>query len=289
MEFGLLGPLTVRRGEASLEIPQGKPRALLAVLLSRTGRVVSADELMELIWNGSPPPSSRATLQNHVKRLRHALGEPTQARVRTSPPGYVIETGPDELDVTRFGALCREGREAAGRGEWARAGTQLRAALSLWRGRPLLDISCPLLTVSEVPPLEELRASALEDRIDADLHLGRHHEVIAELRQLAASERLRERTHALLMLALYRAGRQADALAAYQAARRELVNELGLEPGAGLRLLHQQILGASPHLDLSLAPGPCTWPGQAGGPRRRRFCPGRPDRRSPHARPRAGR
>ena len=110
-----------------------------------------------------------------------------------SPPGYVIETGPDELDVTRFGALCREGREAAGRGEWARAGTKLRAALSLWRGRPLLDISCPLLTVSEVPPLEELRASALEDRIDADLHLGRHHEVIAELRQLAASERLRGR------------------------------------------------------------------------------------------------
>jgi DNA-binding SARP family transcriptional activator len=264
MEFGLLGPLTVRHGVRLLDIPRGKPRAVLAVLLSRTGQVVPADELMELIWDGRPPPSARPTLHNHVKRLRRALGEPAQARVRTSMPGYLVETGPDELDLTRFGTLCGDGRKAGEVGEWARAAEQFRAALSLWRGRPLLDICCPLLAVSEVPRLEELRASALENRIDADLHLGRHHEVIAELQQFAAGERLRERAHALLMLALYRAGRRADALAAYQLARRELVSELGLEPGAELRLLHQQILAADPGLDLAQASRPVAALGRPG-------------------------
>jgi DNA-binding SARP family transcriptional activator len=256
MEFGLLGPLTVRHGDRLLAIPKGKPRAVLAALLVHSGRVVPADELIDLLWNGSPPPSARATLLNHVKRLRRALGGPTQARVRTSSPGYLVEAGPGELDLASFGELCAEGRRALRRGDWERAASHLTAALSLWRGQPLLDVHCPRLTVGEVPRLEQLRASALEDRIEADLHLGRHHEVITELQQLAASERLRERAHELLMLALYRAGRRADALAAYQVARRGLVSELGLEPGAGLRRLHQQVLAADPRLDLVPVPRP---------------------------------
>jgi DNA-binding SARP family transcriptional activator/AraC-like DNA-binding protein len=250
MEFGLLGPLTVRCGETMLGISRGKQRVLLAALLVRAGHIVPVDELTELIWAGRPPSSARVTLLNHVKRLRQALGQPGQALIKRSGPGYIIDPAPGELDLTRFGALCAAGREALRQCHWKHASSQLTAALSLWRGQPFLDIACAPLTASELPRLTELRLSALEDRIDAELHLGRHDAVITELRQHVISEPMRERGHALLTLALYRAGRQADALAAYQAARRELVRELGLEPGAELRRLHQQILAADPDLDL---------------------------------------
>src|SRR5579859_4854632 len=189
MEFGLLGPLTVRNGDMLLDIPQGKPRAVLAVLLARTGQVVPAAELIELIWDGSPPRTAPATLPNYVTKLRRAIGGPSQARIRTSQPGYLIETTPDELDLTMFEALCRDGHRAVGQREWELAAAQLRAALALWRGRPFIDIPCPPLAMTEVPRLEELRASALEDRIDADMHLGRHHEVIAELMMFVATGR----------------------------------------------------------------------------------------------------
>ena len=249
MEFCLLGPLVVRSGEELLPVAQGKQRAVLAALLVRAGKVVPAYELTELIWDGAPPRSARVTLQNYVKRLRQALGEAGPARIRTRGPGYLIETQPGELDLHRFSTLCGTGRAAVGHGEWERAALQLRAALSLWRGQPFVDVSCPMLAARETPPLAELRMAALEDRIDADLHLGRHAQVIPELQQLAVAERLRERVHALLMRALYQAGRPADALAGYQAARQALVSELGLEPGAELRQLHQQILVADPSLN----------------------------------------
>jgi DNA-binding SARP family transcriptional activator len=253
VEFCLLGPLIVRSGDTVLPIPQGKQRAVLAVLLVRAGQVVPAYELAELIWDGAPPRSARVTLQNYVKRLRQALGEAGQARIRTRDAGYLIEARPGELDLLRFNALCGMGHAAARQGEWDRAALQLRAALALWRGQPFVDVSCQLLAASETPRLAELRITALEDRIAADLHLGRHAQVIPELQQLALAERLRERVHALLMRALYQTGRQADALAAYQTARHGLVSELGLEPGPGLRELHQQILAGDPSLNLLAA------------------------------------
>lgn len=207
MEFLLLGPLLVRSGTALIPIPQGKQRALLAALAVRNGRVVAASELAELIWEGRPPRSARPTLHNYVKRLRHALGEPGKTLIQTRPPGYLIAAEPGDVDVIRFAALCGSGKEAARRGYWDQAAAQLQVALSMWRGQPFVDIPCGLLADSEVPRLAELRAAALEDRIDADLHLGRHHQVIGELRALASAEPLRERLHLLLMLALYRAGR----------------------------------------------------------------------------------
>lgn len=250
MEFGLFGPLLVRSGETALHIPRGKQRAVLAVLLTRAGRVVSVEDLAQLIWDGRPPPSARVSLQNHVKRLRRALGDEGRERIRTSGAGYLIEVSSDELDLARFGVLCTAGRDAMSRRRYDLAATHFAAALALWRGEPYVDISCPALTTLEVAHLKELRLAAQEDRICADLHLGRHRDVIAELQQLAVTARLRERVHALLMLALYRCDRRADALAAYQTARNVLVSELGLEPGGVLRTLHQRVLDGDPSLDL---------------------------------------
>jgi DNA-binding SARP family transcriptional activator len=267
VEFCLLGPLVVRSDGMLLPIAQGKQRAVLAALLVRAGKVVPAYELTELIWEGAPPRSARVTLQNYVKRLRQALGDVGPTRIRTRGPGYLIDTRPGELDLHRFSALCGTGRAAATQDDWDRAALQLRAALSLWRGQPFVDVSCPLLAARETPPLAELRMAALEDRMDADLHLGRHAHVIPELQQLAAAERLRERVHALLMRALYQAGRPADALAAYQTARQALVSELGLEPGAELRELQQRILVADPGLSPAAGSRPTARP--AGGTARR--------------------
>jgi DNA-binding SARP family transcriptional activator len=254
MEFGLLGRLVVRCGQTVLPVPAGKQRAVLAVLLVRTGQVVPIDEMIELIWAGSPPRSARVTLYNHVKRLRQILAGALVAPVRTSGSGYLIETGPGELDLTSFHALHTAGRMAARQRDWATASAQLGEALSLWRGRPLEDIACPSLTDIEVPHLLALRQAALEDRIDADLHSGRHRAVLPELRRLAAAEPLRESLQALLMLALYRDGRRAEALAAYQKARDALVSELGLEPGLELRQMHHQVLNADPALGRQAVP-----------------------------------
>jgi len=250
MDFGLLGPIVVRYSDAVLPIPYGKQRVILAVLLLRSGKIISAEDLMDLIWDGNPPPSARPALHNYIKRLRQALGEGGRARIKTTGPGYLIEIAPCELDLARFDLMCTAGREAAAGGKWEQSAAQLSAALSLWRDRPLLDIQCQRLTTSEVPPLFERKAQAIEEHIDASLHLGRHRRVIPELQQLISAEPLRERFSALLMLALYRAGRQADALAAYQATRRALIDELGVEPGKEVREMQQKILAADPRLDL---------------------------------------
>ena len=255
MEFGVLGPIVVRGHDGVFPIPHGKQRAILAVLLLRSGKIVAADDMMDLIWDGYPPPSARPTLHNHIKRLRQALGAEGHTRIRTYLPGYLIHTAPAELDLTRFDLLCAAGREAAARGDWERSATQLGAALSLWRDQPLLDVPSLRLAMSEVPPLLERRAQALEDRIDADLHLGRHRQVIPELQELVSREPLRERICVQLMLALYRAGRQGEALAAYQTARQALIRELGVEPGTELRQTQQKILAADPSLEPALAAG----------------------------------
>jgi DNA-binding SARP family transcriptional activator/Tfp pilus assembly protein PilF len=251
MQFGLLGPLVVRRGETVVSVRAGKQRAVLAALLLNANRVVPVDELAEMLWGTAAPPSARVTVQNNVARLRKALGDDDRARIGTQPRGYVISVADGELDMNRFEALLGTARQAARSGSWDTAAADSRAALALWRGEPLADVESELLAVREVPRLADLRLQAVETRIEADLHLGRHAEVTGELRQLTAVHPLRDHLHALLMLALYRAGRQAEALTAYQAARRVLIEELGTEPGPELRSLHQQILVADPALDLS--------------------------------------
>ena len=242
VEFGLLGPLCVHQDGVPVQVPHGKQRILLAALLLNPGRVVSADDLTDTLWESAPPVSARATLQNYVKRLRASLGDTDHRRISTVPPGYSIRVGPGELDVHRFESLLAAGREAARAGAWPDAAARLTEALSLWRGEPLDGVDSTVLTQREIPRLAELRLQATEARIDADLHLGRHAEVIAELRRLTSSHPLREKLHAQLMLALYHDGRQADSLAAYQAVRDILVSELGTEPGTELRELHRKIL-----------------------------------------------
>ncbi len=241
MWFGLLGPLRVRYEDAELSVPAPRQRVLLAALLVQAGRVVSRDELAESVWDGAPPAGERVTLRSYITRLRHVLG-PAGSRIVTRSPGYLIEADEGELDLLRFGALCGAGAVAARSGSWQEASGTLASALELWRGAPLADVPSELLQRDQMPRLEQLRLQALEDRIHADMKLGRHLEVIAELEQFASAHPLRERPHGLLMLALYRAGRQADALSVYQRARRHLIDELAVEPGAELRDLHQQIL-----------------------------------------------
>jgi DNA-binding SARP family transcriptional activator/Tfp pilus assembly protein PilF len=249
LEFCLFGPLMVRRGGAVVPVPPGKQRAVLAALLLSAGQMVSLDALIEVLWAHSPPPSARVAVQNYVMRLRKALGPAAGSRISTQPRGYLIQVDAAELDLSRFEAHLRAAQAAVRDTAWYTAAAEARAGLSLWRGEPLADIDSELLAVRDVPRLAEQRLQALETRIDADLHLGQHAELITELQQLTGAHPLRERLHGLLMLALYRDGRQGEALSAYQHVRHVLIDELGTEPGTCLRELHQQILIDDPALD----------------------------------------
>jgi len=260
MEFCVLGPLLVRQAGSAVPIPAGRQQALLATLLLSANRVVAVDDLAEALWGTVPPSSARASLQTYVMRLRRSLADAGHTRITAHPAGYRIRVAMGELDSDRFEALLAAARQAMRSGSYASAADRLRTALSLWRGQPLAGVPSETLALREVPRLAELRLQALEARIDADLHLGRHADVIVELKQLAAAEPLRERLHGLLMLALYRDGQQAGALAAYRAARALIVDELGAEPGPGLRELQHQILIADPAL---APPGPA---GASDGP-----------------------
>jgi DNA-binding SARP family transcriptional activator/tetratricopeptide (TPR) repeat protein len=256
MEFGLLGPVLVRRGDAELPVAAGKQRAVLAALLLAAGRVVPADELAGVLWGGAPPASARVSVQNYVARLRQALGEAGRARIQTRPGGYRIQVEAGELDVARFEDLARAARAAARDGSWDEAAGLARSALAQWRGEPLADAGSERLLAREAPRLTELRRQVLATRLEADLQAGRLDEVIAELRVLTVDFPLRERLHGLLMLALARAGRPGDALAAYGRARRALVAELGAEPGAELQRLHQLVLAGG--AGLAEQAGPAT-------------------------------
>ena len=251
MRFGILGPLLVDDGEGPVSVPAGRLRLLLAALLLHAGQTVRAEALANVLWDGSPPAGAADTLRTHVMRLRRVLGPSAGARLVTRYPGYLLEAGEDEVDLLRFARLCRDGGAAVRAGMWPEAAQTLTEALALWRGPVLADVRSQLLQRDEVPRLEQLRLQAREWRIDADLHLGRHADLVPELQSLAAELPLRERFHAQLMLALYRCGRQAEALAAYQRAREALVEELGTEPGSELRALHQQILTSDPALEVS--------------------------------------
>jgi len=250
MEFGLLGPLVVRRNGVPVPVANGKQRAVLAALLLQANQVVPVDELIDVLWPVRPPPSARATTQNYIKRLRHVLHRPGHARISTEPGGYRIEVKEGELDLFRFIALVTEARAEVKTGNWKEVSATAARALALWRGEPLVDAASDVLKEREAGRLAELRLQALGTRFDAELHLGRHTEVLPELRRLVSAHPLREEPQALLMLALYRCGRQADALKIYQDARHALVEEIGTEPGAMLRALHQRILAADPGLDM---------------------------------------
>jgi DNA-binding SARP family transcriptional activator/tetratricopeptide (TPR) repeat protein len=248
MEFGLIGPLVVRCEGAALAVSRGKERTLLAALLLRANEIVLIDELAEALWGASPPPSAQVTIQNYVKRLRQALGSTGGRRIGTTGGGYLIRVEAGELDVARFEDLASAVRAARHEGRWDLVSRQAQAALSLWRGDPLADAGSRVLAEREVPRLAEMRLQVLEARLDADVRSAGHAVVIPELYRLLQLHPLREHLHATLMLALYRCGRQAEALAVYQKTRDLLVSEIGMEPGPRLQELHKQILAADPAL-----------------------------------------
>jgi DNA-binding SARP family transcriptional activator/tetratricopeptide (TPR) repeat protein len=256
MDFGLLGTLVVRDGTRDVPVSAPRQRVLLAALLLEAGRVVSLDALAEVLWDGRRPAGARGALHSAVQRLRSTLGPSGASLVETRPPGYLMRLDDGEFDVREFSALAARGQAAAGAGSWALAAGLLREALGLWRGEPLADVPSQLLRDREAPAIKDQRLQALVTRIDVDLHLGRQAEVLPELRQLVTAHPLQEQFHAQLMLSLYRGGRQADALAAYQDVRRVLAGELGIDPGPELRLLHQRILAADSELLLAAGSEP---------------------------------
>ena len=254
VEFGILGPLEVCRAGCMLPLGGPRQRAVLALLLLEANRVVSMDRLAEEVWGGHPPEGWATTLQTYVFHLRRAL-EPDRARgvagevLVTRGPGYLLRVTREHLDAARFQDGFTAGRAALDAGRYAEAAGTLRQALDLWRSGVLADLADYAFTRPEAARLDELRLAALEARIDADLALGRHDALTAELEQLAAGHPLRERLLCQLMLALYRCGRQAEALAAYRRARDLLAGELGIDPGEPLRRLHASVLAQDPALD----------------------------------------
>src|SRR5262245_12112160 len=253
-EFGILGPLEVWRSGHLVPLGGPRQRAVLALLLLEANRVVSMDRLAEDLWGGHPPEGWATTLQIYVVHLRRAL-EPDRARgaagdiLVTKGRGYLLRVDPEQLDAARFLHGFTAGRAALEAGRYAEAAGTLRAALALWRGPVLADLADYAFTRPEAARLEELRLAALEARIDADLALGRHDALTAELEHLAGEYPLRERLHGQLMLALYRCGRQAEALAAYRRVRDLLTGELGIDPGEPLQRLHASVLAHDPALD----------------------------------------
>ena len=254
MDFRILGPLEVADGGRTIPIVGDRQRALLAILLIHANEPVSADELIDELWGEHPPASPRKGLQVQVSRLRKAFGEGS-ARLVTQPNGYLLHVEPGELDLDRCEHLAHRGREALASEDPRRAAGHLREALAVWSGPALAEFSFESFAQGEIGRLEELRLALLEDRIDADLACGKHAELVGELEALVAEHPLRERLRRQLVLALYRGGRQADALEAYRAARRTLVDELGLEPTPALRELEQAILTHDADLAAPEAPG----------------------------------
>src|SRR5215207_1697835 len=251
MYFRILGPLEVADDDdRTLVIGAGRQRQLLAVLLLHANEFVASERLIEELWGEQPPETAAKALQGYISQLRKTLGSEV---LLTRPGGYVLQVAPGELDAQRFEQLVEQARAAEPR----EAGQALREALALWRGPALADFAYDDFARSEIDRLEERRLAALEQRMEADLALGRHADLVAELAALVAREPLRERLRAQLMLALYRSGRQVDALEAYQQARRAFIDDLGLEPSEELQQLQRAILAHDP----ALGPAPRTvWP-----------------------------
>ena len=251
IQFRLLGPVDANDDGSPLSLGGTGQRALLAFLLLHANEVVSNDRLIAELWGETPPGSGVTALQVRVSQLRKGLGQ-AAGRLETRPPGYVLRVEPDELDLDRFTQLLA-GADAA---EPSEAASTLREALALWRGPALADMAYESFAQQAIGRLEELRLTALERRIEADLALGRHAEVIPELEALIAEHPLRERLRGQLILALYRSGRQAEALSAYRKAREALVEELGIEPSPALQELERRILQQDAELTIVQLPTP---------------------------------
>ncbi len=243
IDFRILGPLEVLVDGRAVAPRASKQRTLLAILLLHANAPVSVDALVEALWGERPPQTVRTALQGHVSALRRPLGAD---RIDTQAPGYLLRLEPGELDAERFEVLIAEAR---GVGDAAERSKRLASAVALWRGAALADFRYADFAQADIARLEERRLTAIEDRLDADLVLGRHTELLAELEQRVAEQPLRERLRGQLMLALYRGGRQGDALHAFQQARRVLAEEIGIDPGPALLALQRQILAQDPALD----------------------------------------
>jgi DNA-binding SARP family transcriptional activator len=235
LEFRLLGPLEVSDETGELLLGGHKQRAVLALLLLDANRVVSTDRLIDALWGESPPRTAPTSLQNFVSQLRKTLGTET---VETRAPGYVLRATAEQVDLARFQRMVENARSD----DPIRRAADLREALSLWRGHPLADFRFDPWAETEISRLDEVRLAAVEERIAADLEAGRHAALVGELESLVAQHPVRERLRAQLMLAFYRSGRQTEALDVYQQARRWLIDQLGIEPGAELQELHGAIL-----------------------------------------------
>jgi DNA-binding SARP family transcriptional activator/ABC-type branched-subunit amino acid transport system substrate-binding protein/streptogramin lyase len=269
MEFRILGPLEVSDEGRQVEIGGHKQRALLASLLLHANEVVSLDRLIDELWGETPPPTAAKTLQAQVSRLRRSLngdedpGAHMRGPLQTRGHGYVLTVEPGQVDADRFQAMLEEARRARAEGKPEEAAEELRRALALWRGPALADFTYESFAQTEIARLDELQLTALEERSEADLALGRHAELVAELEALVVRHPLRERLRGQLMLALYRSDRQAEALHVYQEFRLALAEELGLEPSQGLQRLERQILEQDPELAAparSVAPKPARRP-----------------------------
>ena len=245
LQLGVLGPLQLSVAGQVVELRRAKQRSLLALLLLNVGEVVSTDRLIEELWAGQPPKTAVGSLQNLVSDLRKALGPDV---IRTRAPGYVLDVDPELIDLHRFRRLVAQARES--KDAEVRV-AQLREALALWRGAPLADLALEPFAQVEIARLEEVRTAAREELIYAELEIGRHSQLVGELEALVAEHPLREKLRGQLMLALYRSGRQAEALEAYREAREALVEQLGIEPSPELQRLEQAILRHDRELELS--------------------------------------
>ena len=249
MDYRILGPLEVRAGDRLLELRGARQRELLAILLLHPNEVISSDRLIDELWPGEPPPTAAKIIQNSVSQLRRLMGPDLLV---TRSPGYLLRVAPGELDADRFKGLVDAARADLAADAHADAAERLREALTLWRGPALVDlVDAPFARV-EAARLEELRLTATEDRIEAELALGRHADLVGELEALVAQHPLRERLRAQLMVALYRSARQAEALRVYHETREVLVEELGIEPGRALQRLERAVLVHDPALELGV-------------------------------------
>jgi DNA-binding SARP family transcriptional activator/ABC-type branched-subunit amino acid transport system substrate-binding protein/streptogramin lyase len=249
MDYRILGPMEVAGRDREVVLGGGRQRSLLAVLLLHPNAVVSSERLIDELWGDSPPPTAAKTVQVYVSQLRKALRDgDAEGPLLTRGHGYVLRVAPGELDLERFERAVADGRRALERGAPERAAERLREGLALWRGAPLADFAYEAFAQAEIARLEELRLEAVEERVRADLELGRDAELVGELDALVADHPLRERLRGQLMLALYRCDRQADALAVFREGRKLLAEELGLEPSPTLRQLEAAILAHDPGL-----------------------------------------
>jgi DNA-binding SARP family transcriptional activator len=260
VEIRVLGEVEAVGPRGAFRPGRARPGAVLAMLAVHAGECVPVDRLVEELWPGEPPARGTKRLQVNVLRLRRALAQVAPGLepgvpIRTGSNGYELAIAADGLDAARFARLIARGRTELDCGEPARGAATLRDALALWRGRPYAGYAYESFVATEVRRLEELRAGGLEAWAEAELALGGHAAVVSELERLVARHPLRERLHALLMIALYRCRRQGDALGAYHAARAVLLDGLGLEPGSELRALQRAILGQCPSLELGAGLG----------------------------------